>query len=240
MKRTFLSRVGGAVVALGLGTATLAAVGTATPASAATTATVQCTDTVQVAPSYTTLEFGRTNSVDATASGSCPGYTTGRLPYGTTGNLLIQTSADGVNWATVGGNTSAGSAYASVPATGSVLIRAYRPEGTYTDGSDVLKFPAAASAPVRFGVYRAVDMKFRGGHGSVKTTFTVKPAASVAGLKVPVQIKKGKHWKKYKKIKFHANGRFVGRFGKTGHYRLVLPTTRGLDGFTYGFKIWRY
>jgi hypothetical protein len=237
MKKTFLSRLSGVVAALALGGSTLAVVGAATPASAAD---IACTTTVEISPSYRQLEFGRTNSVQAQAIGSCPGYKSGRLPYGTAGNLVIQKSTDGRTWSNVGGNTSAGSAYASVPASGSMYLRAYRPTGTYRDGDDVLTFPGKPSTAVRVSVIRKVDMRFKGGRGKVKSTFIVSPAASVAGTKALVQIKKGKKWKKYTKVKFRGNGRVVKRFGKTGRYRLVLPTSRGFDGFTYGFRIYRY
>jgi hypothetical protein len=233
MNRAFLSRLSGAVVALALGTTTLAAVGAATPASAAPTA-VPCTSTVAVFTSYTRTEFGASNSVTASTNATCADGKSGRVSNGAI--QLFQSLDGGRSWAPVASGANAYASY-SHTATANALFRAHYAGGslgtTYT-------FSAADSANVGLTVLRDVDMKFRGGRGSVKTTFIVKPASSIAGVKALVQIKKGKHWKKYKRVKFRANGRYVGKFGKTGRYRLVLPTTRGLTGYTYGFRIWRY
>jgi len=182
--------------------------------------------------SYVRAEYGDNDTVRASASATCSDGNSGLVDDGAM--QLFQSVDGGRSWVLVASG-SYGSAIYSHTATGSALFRAHYAGGkigTYT-------FPATDSTNVRLAVIRAVGMKFKSGHGSVKTTFTVQPAASVAGLKVLVQVKKGRHWKKYKKIRFRSNGKFVGRFGRTGHYRLVLPTARGLDGYTYGFRIWR-
>ncbi|MFT4287356.1 hypothetical protein [Nocardioides sp.] len=239
MTRRFLSRLGGGVAALALGLATVAVVAEA-PANAAGTCTTATTLTLN--PGYASSSifsptpfYGQSVSidVDVTATGSC-GSTT---PFAGTTTVEVNT---GAGWVALG-TGSASSAYVSSTFSTSAIYRASYSGGTSSSGTTT--FQPSVSAEVPAAVARAVTIKSKSGK-KAKVTFIVTPAASIAGVKTKLFVKKGKKWKKFSKVKFNKKGKATvylanSHKNKKGvtPYQLALPAGAGFVGHTVSFAI---
>src|SRR5689334_6037552 len=134
MKRSFLSRIAGAAVALGLGTTTLAVIGLATPASAVVT----CTSRVTAHISQTRVEYGTRLYVDGSVKHTCPGE-----PESSTyvGQAVLQRALAGQGWTNVAVESASGFFYYEVTASANASYRIVYQGGD--ESSD--RYPAKAS-----------------------------------------------------------------------------------------------
>lgn len=237
MKKAFLSRLGGAIIAVVLGTSTLAAVGAA-PASANN---ATCDTTTAISASTTSLKYGDYASFrgEATVT-SCAGGTPTTLIGTGAGSTVIEQSADGVNWTPVAtGPEDYVLWYGDNIVPASAWFRARYTGGKET-GSSPDSFRGSVSAPVRVTVNRTYTGRTSKAGG--KARFKVSVAPAFTG-KVKMQLKKGKRWKQVRKVMFR-NGRAVFKVGYPRHgksnYRLVIPAQGGYPAVNIYFWTKRY
>jgi hypothetical protein len=238
MKRSFLSKLSGAVVALALGVTGLGVVGAASPAGAAETCTSKATLTLQ--PGYASQRpspyFGQSLYIDGDVTYTCPSDS---YPYHVNAGTVSLQRTTGGAWATIA-TFSNGFPYLSTKYVGTASYRLVYSGGTDSSGDTLT--PAVSSNVATGVVYRALTAKAKAGK-KAKVTFVVSPAASIAGIKATLQIKKGKKWKKFKRPKFNRSGKAVVRLGNTQHkkkgtpYRLIVPAGRGFGGSVFSFTI---
>jgi hypothetical protein len=233
MKRSFLSRISGAVVALALGTTTIAAVGAASPAGAAQT----CNVAVTLRVGASTVVYGgyESLSADVTPAASCAdNYVSDGA-----GSVRLERSLNGGrSWQAikVGSYPSYVSYYGSNIIRASGLYRAYYTGGTEST-TDATHYNASASRIVRINVIRDIDVKDKSNHRASVGRFKLTPAVGLVGKKLVFQVKKGKKWKKYKKVKVKSGGVFKTSFKNSRKgikYRLIVPAAAGLSAYTYG------
>lgn len=235
MHRPLLSRLSGAIVALALGTTTLAAVGAATPASAAG-ASCQTKATISVYQSTVLYGGYERISGDTTITG-CTGTNPGSI-WSDAGDTVIERSLNnGATWQVVHDDGYSSSAYwygdGIVGAT--ALFRAHYTGGTSANFGDSYK--ASYSSAVRVSVIRNVDLRDKSSRAHSVGRFKMTPTTGLVGKKVVFQVKKGKKWKRYQAVKVRASGVWKTTFKNSRRgikYRLVVPAAGGLSAYTYG------
>jgi hypothetical protein len=234
MKRTLLSRMSGAVVAAALAVTTLSTV-VASPAHAAAV----CSTTTTFKVSSTLVQYGGYNSLSADVNvGSCSGGSDSYVGDGA-GSVRIQRSFDGRNWQTlkVGQYASYVSSYGNGATALTAWYRAYYTGGKESTSYEPSTFRGSASAPVRVSVIRSVTVRDKSKGGHILGRFKITPTAGIVGKKLTFQVKKGKKWKKYKRVKLRGNGIMKVTFKgsrKGIKYRLIVPGAANLSGYTYG------
>lgn len=234
MKRTFLSRLSGAVVALAVGTTTLAAVGAATPAGAATT--VNCTTTTKVAAYYSKLTYGDRNTVQAAVTATCPGVGSGRPDGGT---LTLSWSKDGGRtWAPA---TTSQTGYVSYDyvASGLTYFRAEYGGGSETVGSTTLQYAPASPVTTSVAVVRDVALtskKVRAGK-PIPVTWKANPGATgIVYAKKPGK----KKFKVYKRVAVRATGtKFKIKLPTGTRLRFVIPGSSAIPTWQFQTRIKR-
>lgn len=237
MKRSLLSRLGGAVVALALGTSVLTAVGAATPASADDST---CTTRTTLDVYQTTVEYRGYESLRAetTVVGCSGGTATSYIGSGA-GHIYLERSLDGRTWQAV--RTGPYESYVSWYGEGVVPVSAYY-RARYTGGKESTSdnpdsFDDSASPAVRINVIRAMSLKDKSTHSHSVARFKLTPTTGLVGKKVTFQVKKGKKWKRYKKVKVRRSGVWKTTFANSRkgiRYRMVVPAGGGLSGHVYG------
>jgi hypothetical protein len=237
MKRSLLSRLSGAVVALALGTSALVAVGAATPASADNST---CTTKTTLNVYQTTVEYGGYESLRGeTTIAGCSGGTAASYIGSGAGHIYLERSLDGRTWQAV--KTGTYEDYVSWYDEGIVPASAYY-RARYTGGKESTSynpdsFSGSYSPAVRINVIRALSLKDKSTHSHSVARFKLTPTTGLAGKKVTFQVKKGKKWKRYKKVKVPRSGVWKTTF-KNSHkgikYRMIVPAAGGLSGHTYG------
>jgi hypothetical protein len=223
MNRTF-RRLGGAIAAGAL-TATALSVATAAPAHAATCAT---STTLKV---YKTKnEFGSYNSVSAdvsATSSSCydPFYGTTRIQRSTNG---------GKSWSTV---ETGGASYAYFSGSGK-FNKTARYRAVYSGGSSSsTSWTASTSTARTVSVYRKVGVADRSTRRASVAQFTIRPAASIKGMRALFQRKAAGKWRVYKRVRVPGTGKFKVTFANSRkgiRYRMILPSGRGMVKSTHG------
>jgi hypothetical protein len=231
MKRSFLSKLSGAVVALALGVTGLGVVGAASPAGAAVT----CNTTISFKVGSATVVYGDYEYLSATVS-PVAGCEDTFVSSGA-GYIRIERSFNnGRSWQAVrnGDNYSVYLSSNSVVRS-TALYRAYYTGGTETSGGN--HFNPSASRATRINVIRDVDVKDKSTSRASVGRFKITPAVGLVGKKLVFQVKKGKKWKKYKKVKVKSGGVFKTSFKNSRKgikYRLIVPAAAGLSAYTYG------
>ena len=173
--------------------ATSAATAVALAPSAAHAATTY-TDTATLGAPSGIVEYGGSVYLDGRVESS-----DGFSPEGT---VYLQELAYGSRtWRTVASSDNTGYPYFTIQAAISGSLRIYYPGHTATsDGDD--NYKAAVSAPVSLKVARKLTVKTKGLHVKGK----VSPAHGK--MKIVFKVKKGKHYKKWFKVKTKKNGKF--------------------------------
>lgn len=238
--RTLLTRLGAALVAPLLAASTLAVVGAAAPANAAGTCATKTTLTTR----ERVVEYGGYASLRAEVT---PVNCSDTFIGTGAGTVVIERSVDGGrSWQSL----KTGDAPSYVFFYGEGILRAsglYR--ARYTGGRESTSyepttFTGSASGSTRIDVIRDVSVKDKSRGGKIVGRFKITPAAGLVGKKLTFQVKKGKKWKKYKRVKLRANGVIKTTFAgsrKGINYRLVVPAAAGLSGYVYGpYRARRY
>ncbi|MDH2415026.1 hypothetical protein [Nocardioides sp. CER19] len=237
MNRSLLSRLSGAIVALVLGTTTLATLGAAAPASAAETCTSKATITLKAGyASYSPAPYyGQALYLDGDVTYVCPSDPTYAY-HVNVGTVAIERNT-GTGWVRIG-SFSNGYPYLSTSYAAKAAYRITYTGGTNTYGETIT--PTASAAVSTGTVYRSyAGSTSRNAHG--KAVFNIKVSPAFSG-KVLLQVKKGKKWKKVRKPQMRSGHLKlkVGypRRGKTT-YRIVVPAAGGFPALAVPFWVKR-
>jgi hypothetical protein len=236
MIRSLSSRLGGAVAALVLGTTALAAVGVSAPANAAT---VTCTSRATLETSTTNAVYGDYMYLAGAVKHTCPGEAEETTYYG---NAVLQRALPGQGWANIATAEAGGFMFSDVvkSATVSAYYRVVYQGGDNGSSSSLETYPATTSNSVHVTVNRSLAGSTIKKHGG-KAVARIKVTPGVSG-KFVMQVKKGKKWKKVRKVAFRSGRATVKvsypRHGKTT-YRIVVPASGGYPALPVVFWVKR-
>lgn len=225
---TFRSRLGGLLAALALGLTTLSVA--AAPADAATT--VNCSSRVTLEAGGAVVEYGESMYLTASVKHTCPGEAETNTYYG---NVVLQRALPGQGWTNVAVEEAGG--YVSFD-TASTATATASYQAVYQGGSGYDEsYAAVTSNTIQVSVIRKVTLKDKSRGGHIVGRFKITPATGLVGKKLTFQVKTGKKWKKYKKVKVRRGGVLKSTFRgsrKGVQYRLIVPAASGLSGYVYG------
>jgi hypothetical protein len=238
MNRRFLSRLGGAIVALVLATTTLATVGMGSPASAAETCTSKASISLRAGyASYSPAPYyGQSLYIDGDVTYVCPSDPS--YSWHVNGGSVSLERNTGTGWVAI---RRFSDGYVSMTTTyvAKAIYRITYNGGKNSSGDTITRaVPAQAATGT---VYRSfAGSKARNAHGKALFTFVISPAFSG---KVLLQVKKGKKWKKVRKPRMRAGHMKLKisypRHGRT-NYRVVVPAAGGFPALAVPFWVKRY
>ena len=240
MRNTFLSRIGGAVLALALGTTTLAAVGAATPAGAATSESCTSKATLKLTPGYAGYRpapyYGQSLYLDGDVTYVCPSDP-GYAYHVNAGTVWLDINT-GTGWRHLKSFTD-GYPYLSTTYVGRASYRLTYSGGTNSYGETLSAVPT--SNVVSTGtVYRSAAGSTARNRGSY-ALFKIRVSPAFSG-KVLLQRKYGKKWKKVRKVRMRS-GLAKLRISYPSHgkitYRVVVPAAGGFPALPIVFWVKR-